>query len=431
MKIKIKKGLKRYDRYLKQLCARPIGDSSPVAVNVALCAVTPDDFTGIKPKLDVREGDVVAVGAPLFHDKTRTEIIVASPLSGVVKSIVRGERRHIERIVIEPADAKPTALPADDAKLPLATRLAHSGLLAMMRQRPFDVVPDPAVRPRDIFVTAFDTAPLAPCLSRYITDKSLLDKGVEVLRQLTDGQVYISYDSSYTHGDVSGATMVEVEGVHPAGNAGVQAANISPVNKGETIWTLDLVTLAKIGRYFTDGVYDATTLVWLAGPEVSEPAVISTTYGADIASVVTPRLVKADHHQRIISGNVFTGTAVAADDFLRAPYRQVTVIAEGDDVVEFMGWAPWLPIRGGVDARLHGGRRAMIFSGEYDKAFPFDILPEYLLKAIISRNFEAMERLGIYEVAPEDFAVCEYADTSKLPLQQIVRDGLDFMIENS
>lgn len=432
MKLRIKKGLRHYGRDMKRLCATAVRDFTPYKAEVSRCAIVPDDYEGITPRLDVREGDTVCVGSPLFHDKAMTDVTVVSPLAGTVSAIERGERRHIERIVIEAGDTPTKPLSSSSVPNPsLPIRLAHSGLLAMIRQRPYDVVPNPYVRPRDIFVTAFDSAPLSPNLSRYVTDKAILDKGVETLRQLTDGKVYVSVDKSWHHGNLAEAEMIEVEGCHPAGNTGVQIANIAPVNKGETVWCLDIVTLYKIGEFMTTGKYNPTTFVWVAGTEIEHPGIVETIFGAEIASVIAGRITAATRHKRIISGNVLTGTAVGRDEFLRYPYRQITVIAEGDDVDEFMGWAPWLPQKGDVDARLHGSRRAMILSGEYDNALPMDILPEYLIKAILSRDFEGMERLGIYEVAPEDFAVCEYVDTSKLPLQQIVRDGINFMRDNS
>ncbi len=243
-------------------------------------------------------------------------------------------------------------------------------------------------------------------------------------------------------GNIAGAEMVTVEGPHPSGNVGVQIANIAPINKGDIVWTLDVVTLYKIGVVATKGIVDCSTIVAVTGSEVKEPALVKTVEGAQISSIIDGRLAKTDHHVRIISGNVLTGTAVDDNDYLRFPYRQITVIPEGDDVEEFMGWASMSPSKQSTsrtfpghflgraftpDARILGGRRAMIMSGEYDKVLPMDIMPEYLIKAILGRNIEEMEKLGIYEVIPEDLALCEYVDTSKIPVQQIVREGLDYM----
>ena len=442
MKINLRKGL---DIKL----AGEVIDSDVVDVDSHIYAVVPDDYPGLAAKVDVREGDQVKVGSPIIHDKKYTDICLVSPVSGTVKAVVRGERRKVLRVEIESdGQMSPAAFDKDvsaagtDVTLSL---LCRSGLFAMMRRRPFDVIPRPDKRPRDIFVTAFDTAPLATSLAARLGDGAApyLATAVAALRQLTDGKVYVCTGSDWVLSDIDGAEMVEVRGPHPAGNAGVQIANIAPVNKGDEVWTLDIVALWRIGRLLRDGVCDTATVVALTGPEVAKPALIRTFEGAAVAPLLKGRLTESAHNIRVISGNVLTGTAVdAADGFLRLPWRQITVIAEGDDTDEFMGWASMSPSKLSFsptfplsrlrklfapDARLQGGRRAMIMSGEYDRVMPADIMVEYLLKAIISRNIEDMEALGIYEIAPEDVALCEFVDTSKLPVQQIVRDGLDFL----
>lgn len=437
MTLKLKKGL-------NLALEGAVGPDSTVKnVEPVTCAVVPDDFPGFTPKLDVKEGDTVEVGSPLMHDKTCVDLRLVSPVSGKVKAVVRGERRKILRVVVE-NDRKATAA-RFDTSLPVATLMAQSGLLAMIRRRPFDVVADPTRTPRDIFVTAMDTAPLAvsPASTLGKDAPEALAAAVKALATLTAGKVYISHGADWQFGNVPGAEMVGVEGPHPAGNVGIQIANIAPINKGETVWALDIVTLYKIGRLLLTGEIDPRVTVAVTGPEVSDPALVTTVAGADIKALTAGRLKDDGRHQRIISGNVLTGTAVSeADGYLRWPYRQVTVIAEGDDVDEFMGWASVAPSKMSVhsalplhglrrlfspDARLNGGRRAMIMSGEYDKVLPMDVMAEYLLKAIMSHNIDDMEALGIYEVTPEDLALCEFVDTSKLPVQQIVRDGLDYL----
>ena len=237
--------------------------------------------------------------------------------------------------------------------------------------------------------------------------------------------------------------MVDVTGPHPSGNAGTVIAAIRPVNKGETVMCLDIHTLMRIGATALTGHVPCNTVVALTGSEIKNPKMISCLIGSEISSLLAGEIKDDNRHHRIISGNVLTGIAVPADGYLRFPYTQITVIPEGDDVDEFMGWATLSPGKMSLspsfpghflrrklfnpDARLQGGRRAMIMSGEYDKVMPMDILPEYLIKAILSRDIDRMEQLGIYEVAPEDFALAEYADTSKLELQKIVREGLDYM----
>lgn len=435
MRVKLHKGL-------NLRLAGAVMDISPVEVKATKCAVIPDDFPGFMPKLDVKEGDYVKVGSVLMHDKQRPQVCLVSPVSGTVAAIVRGERRKILRVEIQ-SDGK---LDAErfDVKSPLAELLGRSGLFAMFRNRPYDIVPDPETRPRDIFITAIDSAPLAlPLANQLGRDAAkVLETAVKGLKKLTDGLVYIGINDEWPFDFIKGAETVTFDGPHPVGNVGIQIANINPVNKGEDVWALDVVTLYKIGKLLIEGVLDSTSYVAVTGSEIMAPYVAKTIAGVEMKSLVAGRLKNDGSHKRVISGNVLTGTSVGEDGFLQAPYRQATVIAEGDDVDEFMGWAslslsklsvnqaiPFRRLRKlfSPDARLNGGRRAMILSGEYDKVMPADIQPEYLLKAIISKNIDDMEALGIYEVAPEDFALCEFVDASKLPIQQIVRDGLDYL----
>lgn len=420
--------------------------AAPVKVNPGLVAVVPDDFPGVTPKLEVAEGDIVAAGQPLMRCKAWPELKLTAPAGGRVEAVVRGARRKIERVVIKPLADAPAPVnfscnPSDKASVEAV--LLASGLWASMRQRPFDIVPDPAVAPRDIFITAMDTAPLAPELTALVAGRQAeIAAAVKALKLFTNGSIYISVPEGSDMPDVAGAEMVEFNRLHPAGNAGVQAANIRPVNKGEVIWTLDIVSLARMGGLILNGMLDCSATVALTGPEVKEPCMIETVAGADLGCIVAGRVKDDGVNHRIISGNVLTGTPESPAGFLRFPYRQVTVIREGDDTDEFMGWASLSPKKLSVsrsfpgkfltrlfnpDARINGGRRAMIMSEVYDRFFPMDILPEYLVKAIEARDIDQMEALGIYEVAPEDFALAEYADPSKLELQKLVRSGLDYM----
>lgn len=438
-KLTIRKGLE-----IKM--AGGLTDLKPVeAPQSASYAVIPDDFNGFVPKPAVKEGDRVEAGAPLLFDKRDSELKLVSPVAGTVSAIVRGERRKILRVVVTPdnsAEAKAVFDTAAKDGVAVRRLLKNSGLWAMMRQRPYDIVPNPESTPRDIFVTAIDSAPLAASPAAYYGDTGTLEAAVALLAKTTSGKIYIGRRADGGVADIKGAEMVDIDGPHPSGNVGVLIANTVPVNKGDTVWTLDLATLWRIGRLSLTGSADFTDYVALTGSEVEKPAVLRTVIGATIASLTEGRLAPAVHHQRIISGNVLTGVTVAADGYMHYPYRQITIIPEGDDVDEFMGWASLSPRKMSEsrtfpgkffgklfrpDARLLGGRRAFIMSGEYDRYMPMDIMPEYLLKAIIGRDIEKMEKLGIYEVAPEDFALGEYADTSKIEAQKIVREGLDYL----
>ena len=442
MNLKLKKGLK-----LNIAGGVDSSEMRPVAVKVDRCAIVPDDYEGFVPKLAVKEGDKVAAGTPLLYDKNHPELKLVSPASGRVSAVVRGERRKIMRVEVEIGDSQAAApaLPEVKDEASARTFLATSGLLAMMRRRPYAIVPDPDDTVRDVFVTAMDEAPLAVPYEVFsaLFSREDYEAGVALLSKICRGKVYVSHGADWKTGDIKGAEMVTVDGPFPASNPGVQAANIKPVNKGEVIWTLDIATLGRIGKLARTGAAEYRTFVAVCGPEVTKPVVVETLIGAPVAALLAGRVAGTDHHKRVISGNVLVGTAVdATEGYLRYPYRQLTVIAEGDDRNEFMGWASMSPSKmsesrsfpGHIfgrlfrpDARLNGSRRAMIMSGQYDERVPMDILTEYLVKAILSHNIEDMEKLGIYEVAPEDFAAAEYADTSKLPLQQIVRDGLDYL----
>jgi Na+-transporting NADH:ubiquinone oxidoreductase subunit A len=413
----------------------------------ARCAIIPDDYPGITPKVDVKEGDRVFVGTPLIHDKQFSDLRIVSPIAGTVEAVVRGERRKLERIVITPDTANidaTVALPSAPADRAAAQSfLLETGLWAQMRQRPYGIVPRPGVAPRDIFITTFDSAPLAPEFEAFAGNKlNELNAAVALLKLLTDGNVYVGVRPGSKFEAIKGAEIVTVSGPHPAGNVGVQIANVKPVNKGDVVWTLDLPTLLRIGEAYS-GKLSGNTIIAITGSEVTAPKYVLTKIGADIASLVKGETANNAAHLRVISGNVLTGAPVCpAEGFLHAPYTQVTVIAEGDDVADFLGWASLSPKKMSVsrsfpghflkkafspDARILGGKRAMIMSGVYDKVLPMDIMPEYLIKACIARDLDRMEQLGIYEILPEDIALCEYVDPSKLELQKILGDALDYM----
>ena len=409
-----------------------------------LIGIVPDDFPGFTWRLQVKPGETVSAGTPLLADKDSATICLVAPAGGTVKEVRRGERRKIEAVVVEVDSSFPESgkieMDTSSAESVIAA-LCRSGLWAMMRQRPYDVIPAPGVTPRDIFITAFDSAPLAPRLVSA-SDRDMLEAGVRLLSVLTAGKVYlgVAFGSGLS---VNGAEVVEFQGPHPAGNVGVQIANIKPVNKGEVVWALDARTVVKMGEFATRGFVGWNTEVAVTGPMLANPHMISTVAGCDLADILRHFSFVSGEEVRVISGNVLTGTRQnPADGFLRYPYRQVTVIREGAHADEFMGWASLSPKKFSVkhsfpaflrglgkpfdfDARVKGGRRAPIVSGEYDKVFPMDIYPEFLLRAIAAGDIDRMEKLGIYEVAPEDFALPEFVDTSKIELQRMVREGLD------
>lgn len=433
--IKIKKGL---DIPL----AGTTPEGSPVTVRGVEIGIVPDDFPGYVWKLRVREGDRVAKGGELMYARDNERIKLTSPVSGTVKEVRRGERRKILAVIINPeiTDAEDTSPVTGDS---FKEKLCSTGLWAFLRQRPYDVVPDPDVEPRDIFITAFDSAPLAPEVINP-ADYDMLNAGIKALASMTSGKVYLNvrFGSGISSPD---AVVTEFQGPHPAGNVGVQIANIKPINKGETVWTLDARTAVRIGRLASRGRLDMETDVAICGPLVKNPYIAHCAVGTQLSALLKNELPSDKSDCRVISGNVLTGIKENPDTgFLRYPYRQITVIKEGRNADEFMGWASMNPDKYSVkrsfpaffrgigkrfdfDSRIKGGRRAMILSGEYDKVFPMDIYPEFLLKAIMARDIDKMEKLGIYEVAPEDFALPEFVDTSKLELQKIVKEGLEYL----
>ncbi len=410
--------------------------------------VYPEDFHGITPKLAVKVDDAVKAGTPLFFDKNHPGMFFASPVSGTVTAIERGEKRRILYVEVK---ADTTIQYEDFGKKEVAPlsgeevkkSILNAGIWFLIRQRPYDVVALPEKEPRDIFVTAFDTAPLAPSADFILNGlEADLQTGLDALAKMTTGKVYLSVDTKTTNKvlrEAKNVILTEFEGPHPAGNVGVQINQIKPVNRGETVWTLYAPDVALIGRLFNRGIVDLTRTVALTGSEVKQTGYYRILVGTQLNSIFKGNVTEGIS-LRYISGNPLTGRKIDADGVLRAYDTQLTVIPEGDDVHEAFGWASLSPKRYSagctypshkrkyrLDARLLGGPRAIIVSNEYDKVFPMDIYPEQLIKSIIAFNIDKMEQLGIYEVAPEDFALCEFVDTSKLELQRIVRAGLDLL----
>lgn len=441
--IKLKKGL---DIVLKGAAAKEYFELK----RISTYALIPDDFTGVTPKLLVKEQNEVKAGEALFIDKAHPEVAFVSPVAGTVKCIERGARRKILSISVTASDTqaykeygkkKVTDMSIEDIK----SLLADSGLFAFIRQRPYDIVSCPSVVPRAIFVSAFDSNPLAPDVEFVLRgDEENFQTGLDVLSAIAKTYLNINvHQTSTMLINAKNVTITAFDGPNPAGNVGVQINQIAPVNKGEIVWTLAAQSVVYIGRLFNNGHIDFTHSVALTGSEVMNPSYCKLQLGAQLTDVFADR-VTVDKDLRYISGNVLTGRKIAANGYLGAYDNQLTVIPEGDEIHEELGWiAPrmndfsishsyfnWLISKTKqyvLDARVKGGQRHMIMSDEYTKVFPMDILPEYLIKAIIAGDIDRMEELGIYEVAPEDFALCEFVCSSKMELQRIVREGLDML----
>lgn len=406
--------------------------------------IVPDHFAGITPKLMVKEGESVKAGSPLFHDKAFEDMLFTSPVSGKVVAIVRGERRKVMSIDIE-ADAA-IQYEKFDTKEDVKALLMKSGLWALIKQRPYDCIALPNKTPRAIFISSFDSAPCAPDYEWVLKGQApTLQAAVTALSQIAP--VFIGIKAGAPAAEfraLKDCTLFEVEGPHPAGNVGVQLNNLAPLAKGETVFTINIQDLAIIGRLFQKGIVDMQKKVALTGPLAREHKYYNVLPGMPVSAIFECNVYK-ECPCRFIAGNVLSGTQITMDDMISPYDNQLTVLDEGTENHEFMGWmlprfksfnasktdpAKFLQDLFGCknfewDARLKGGRRAIIVSGEYDQVFPMDIYPEYLIKAMIAGNIDRMEALGANEVAPEDFALCEYVCTSKMPLQAIVRQALD------
>ena len=417
-----------------------------------LYGVKPVDFPGLIPKLNVKPGDKVAAGTPLFHDKIRPEIRFASPVSGKVLSIVRGDRRKLLGIVVEKegddfvdfGKSDPAVLSREKIK----ETLLASCLWPVIRQRPYHVVAHPSDVPKAIFISGFDTAPLAPDYN-FIMDNSpssLFHMGIKALTKLTDGKINLvlnkNGDSSELLKKAADVEISHFSGPHPAGNVGVHIHHLDPINKGEVVWFVNLQDVIAIGRLFEEGIYKSERIIALTGSEVIHPKYYQVRSGISISTLVKDNVRQGN--LRYISGNVLTGTRIEKEGFLGFYDSQITVIPEGD-YYEFFGWmspgmnkfsfsktfvSSLIPGRSyTLDTNLHGGERAFVITGQYEKVVPMEIYPMQLLKAILSEDIDMMENLGIYEIAEEDFALCEFICPSKIEIQSIVRKGLDMMIK--
>ena len=419
-------------------------------VSPGIVAVQPSDFKGLNARLLVREGDKVLAGSPVLADKKNPDVLVTSPVSGTVKEVVRGDKRKLLAVLVE-ADkdqeyldfgAAGDVLTAEEVK----DKLLKSGLWAAFIQRPYGIVADPAAAPKGIFVSAFSTAPLAADTEFTLgSEVAALQAGVSALAKLAKVHVCVkSADSAFA--GLKDAEVRVVKGKHPAGNVGVQISHISPILKDETVWTVTPALLAAIGRLFTTGKYDVRRKVAVGGPAANEPAYIEALPGTPMAAI--KEFFGNSEDIRIISGDVLSGKAVGAEGYLGFYDTQVTVLKEGREP-ELLGWARpfrfnqysadrtyfnWclglLDKEKAMDTNLHGGPRAFVMPDSYyAKYLPMDIFPLYLVKACLAGDIDNMEKYGIYEVLPEDFALVEFIDPSKNYVQDIIGKGIDLMLK--
>lgn len=430
------------------------GDAEKIlqsAPRAGFYSVKPPDFHGLTPKMLVKEGDEVKAGTPLFFDKYNENIVFTSPVSGTFKTLVRGEKRRILEVNIEAAEADdyvqfPVGDPAEMDRKDIVRMLLKSGVWPVIRQRPYSIVANPADNPKGIFISCFGTGPVAPDQDFVVNgQEALFQKGLDVLVRLTDGHVHLGVDAVNTTSSAflkaSGVKVHRFSGPHPAGNPGIQIHHVDPVNKGEIAWYVDVQGVITIGRLFENGIYDAGRVVALAGPEVLNPRYYRVISGAQLSSFTRNNIRNENGvTPRYISGDALTGTRVSTEGYLGFYHSLVTVLPEGDKP-ELVGWitpnldkfsvsrtffsflTPWRKYR--LNTNIRSGERPFVITGLYERVLPMDIMPMQLIKSIMINDIDMMEKLGIYEVAPEDFALCEYVCPSKTEIQTIIREGLD------
>ncbi|HIP35468.1 MAG TPA: Na(+)-translocating NADH-quinone reductase subunit A [Crocinitomix sp.] len=414
-------------------------------------SIKPPDFHGVMPKLDLKAGAKVKAGDVIFHNKYVENVKFCSPISGEITEVVRGAKRRILEIIIK-ADTnidykdlgvKDLNSMSDDE---VKNYLLSSGLWPFIKQRPIDIIADPTQTPKAIFISAFDSSPIAPDYDFILHgEDENFQTGIDVLKKLTKGIIHLnvngdgSPDKVFTN--AKGVQINKIYGKHPAGNIGTQIHHIDPLNKGEYIWTINPQDVAIIGRVFNTGKFDLSKVIALTGSEVKTPKYIKTIIGTSIKNIVENNITS--DNVRIISGNVLTGDKIKPDGFLGFYANQITVIPEGNQSKFFLtdGWLgsgcskfsisktyfSWLMPnkKRKLDTNLNGEIRSFVVTGEMEKVFPFDIYPMQLIKSVMYEDLDEMEALGIYEVAPEDFALCEFVCTSKIDIQEKIRQGLD------
>lgn len=447
--IKLKKG---FDIKLAGKAEKQLGDFKQAKT----FAIKPADFIGMqRPKVTVNEGDLVKAGTPILFDKAMESVHYVAPVSGEIVEIKRGEKRKLLEIkILADSDVSfesfekftESSLKTLSKETAIA-QLCKGGVWPQLIQRPYGIVANPQDSPKSIFISGFDTHPLAPDYGfAFKGEEKYFQAGVLVLQKLTAGKVHLGLELDAeiapVFSNVQGVEVNKFSGPHPAGNVGVHIHHVDPINKGEIVWTISPFGVVQIGKLFIEGKYDASKLVAVSGSEAKKAAYAKTYIGACVDTLVIGNL-KQDHI-RVVSGNVLTGEKINNDGYLGFYANQITILPEGD-YYEFLGWMKptteklsyhralgllsfLKPNKEYVlDTNVRGEERAFVQTGVFESVTPMDILPVYLLKAIMAEDFDEMEELGIYEVVEEDLALCEFVDVSKHPVQEIIRKGIDLI----
>lgn len=451
--IRIKKG---FDINLKGKAEKKIEEISPPETY----ALKPTDFIGIKrPKLLVKEGDTVQAGTPILFCKKSEKIKYVSPVSGEIAEIVRGEKRKLLEIrILADKDIKYASAKKYSSseinglsKQEVADILCDLGLWPNIIQRPYGIVANPEDEPRDIFVSGYDSSPLAPDYDFIYQDQEqYIQTGIDILNKFISGQLHLTVDAnaefSKVFSQLKNINLHKISGPHPAGNVGIQIHHIKPINKGDIVWTTTPFGLAQIGKLFMVGKYESERIIAVTGPEVKTPKYFKVRSGTGVKKILENNLLS--DNIRVVSGNALTGDRIAKEGYLGFYHNQITVLEEGNKPV-LLGWfKPTFKelsvhralglfsflnskkTEYNLNTNTRGDKRAFVLSGVFEKVLPMDIYPTHLFKAIITEDYDEMEALGIYEVIEEDVALCEFVDVSKHSIQQIVRDGLE-LLQNS
>ncbi|HCS21349.1 MAG TPA: NADH:ubiquinone reductase (Na(+)-transporting) subunit A [Bacteroidetes bacterium] len=409
-------------------------------------ALQPHEIRGLVPKLLVDVGTEVKCGTPLYFPKNQPDVFFTSPVSGEVVEIVRGDKRRILEVRIL-ADGNlnhenfGAADPASLGRQGVKEKMLKSGMWTFLRQRPYNRVAETNIVPKNIFISGFDSAPLAPDLNFALKGReSHLQTGINALAVLTDGNVFLGLkheadNSSFE--SLKNVTISNFDGPHPAGNVGIQIHHTAPINKGDAVWTMNIQDVANLGKLFVEGIYDPERIISITGSEIVNPVYTKLRVGASLENAVKNQLKPGK--VRLISGNILFGSKVEETGYFGYFDQQLTAIPEGDEA-EFFGWilpsearpsisktflsylTPNKKYR--VNTNMHGEERPFVVTNEYEKVLPMDILPVQLLKACLAADLEAMEALGIFEVVEEDLSLCEFVCTSKQPVQNILSEGL-------
>lgn len=430
-----------------------LGDADKVYASVKnheIYALKPTDFHGLTPKLTVKVGDSVLAGSTIFFDKYNEKIKFCSPVSGTIQDIIRGDKRRILEVIIKSNSevkyvSHSPVNPKDLSREQIIDYMLQKGVWPFIRQKPYDIIANPSDMPKSIFISAFKSGPLAidNDFALYGMDE-LFQKGLDIISKLTNGKTHLNLDgntnSSKVFSDAKGVELNSFSGPHPAGNVGIQIHHLDPINKGDVVWYLEPQDIIVIARLFTEGKYDVSRIISLCGSEVSKPRYYRTISGSCVANLISGNVERENN--RIICGDVLSGKKIDKNGYLGFYDTQITVISEGNEQ-EFFGWAlpginkfsmsksyfSWLfPTRKyNIDTNMRGEERAYVVTGQYEKVLPMDIFPQQLVKAIMIEDIDLMEKLGLYEVGPEDFALCEFVCTSKIEVQSLIRHGLDIL----